>query len=96
MMRFLSLIRRQPARAAVLILLATGLMFAQRTMTVAQLEGFIKSSIEQKLDDKEVAEALKRTRLSEKLDQKTLGTLMSLGAGPRTSAELRTDRKSVV
>jgi|HubBroStandDraft_5_1064220.scaffolds.fasta_scaffold49317_2 hypothetical protein len=90
MMRFLSLIRRQPARAAVLILLATGLMFAQRTMTVAQLEGFIKSSIEQKLDDKEVAEALKRTRLSEKLDQKTLGTLMSLGAGPRTSAELRT------
>src|ERR1700735_4872558 len=89
MMRFLRLIQRQPARAAVLFMLVTGLMFAQRTMTVAQLEGFIKSSVEQKLDDKQVAEALKRTRLSEKLDQKTLGMLMSLGAGPRTSAELR-------
>jgi hypothetical protein len=89
MMRFLRLIRRQPVKAAVLLILVTGLMFAQRTMTVAQLEGFIKSSVEQKLDDKQVAEALRRTRLSEKLDQKTLGMLMSLGAGPRTSAELR-------
>lgn len=72
------------------LMVAAALLLAQRTMTVAQLEGFIKSSVEQKLDDKQIAEALKRTRLSEKLDQKTLGSLMDLGAGPRTSAELRT------
>lgn len=71
-------------------MIAAALLLAQRTMTVAQLEGFIKSSVEQKLDDKQVAETLKRTRLSEQLDTKTLSVLMSLGAGPRTSAELRT------
>lgn len=65
------------------------LMFAQRTMTVAQLRGFVQSSVEQKLDDKEIAEVLKRVRLSERLDQKTLGELMNLGAGPKTSAALR-------
>lgn len=70
-------------------LLIAAMVFAQRTMTVAQLAGFIKSSVEQKLDDKEVAEVLKRTRLSERLDQKALSDLMSLGAGPRTSLALR-------
>jgi hypothetical protein len=72
-----------------LLVTISGLMFAQRTMSVAQLQGFIKSSVEQKLDDKEIAETLKKVRLSERLDQKTLGELMSLGAGPRTSAALR-------
>jgi len=73
----------------ILAIAIAALMFAQRTMTVAQLEGFIRSSVEQKLDDKEIAEVLKRTRLSERLDQKALSQLMSLGAGPRTSAALR-------
>ena len=58
-------------------------------MTVAQLTGFIKSSVEQKLADKEVAEVLKKTQLTEKLDQNTVGQLMNLGAGPRTAAALR-------
>jgi hypothetical protein len=75
---------------AMLLIVFSSAAFAQRTMTVAQLEGFIKSSVEQKLDDKQVAEVLKRTRLSEKLDAKTLSGLMNLGAGPHTSAELRT------
>ncbi len=71
-----------------LILLAAP-AFAQRTMTVAELAGFIKSSIENKLDDKQVAEVLKKTQLSERLDQKTLAELLNLGAGPRTSLALR-------
>ena len=64
-------------------------LYAQRQMTVAQLTGFIKSSVEEKLSDKEVAETLKKTQITEKLDQTTLGQLMSLGVGPRTSAALR-------
>lgn len=75
-------------RAFVLLIFAAAL-YAQRQMTVAQLTGFIKSSVEQKLDDKEVAEVLKKTQLSEKLDLGTLGQLMNMGAGPRTSAALR-------
>ena len=89
MSQIFGLMKRQPARLAVLLILVAGLMFAQRTMTVAQLEGFIKSSVEQKLDDKQVAEALKRTRLGEKLDQKALSSLMALGTGPATSMALR-------
>ena len=72
-----------------LLLMFAAVLFAQRQMTVAQLTGFIKSSVDQKLDDKEVAEVLKKTQLTEKLDQSTLGRLMNLGAGPRTSAALR-------
>ena len=73
----------------ILLIAISASAYAQRTMTVAQLTGFIKSSVEQNLDDKQVAEVLKRTKLSEKLDQRALGQLMNLGAGPRTSAALR-------
>lgn len=76
-------------RPVLAFVLFAALAFAQRTMTVAQLAGFIKSSVERKLDDKEVAEVLKKTRLSERLDQKTLGDLLNLGAGPKTSMALR-------
>jgi hypothetical protein len=76
-------------RACLLLIFAAALYAQQRQMTVAQLTGFIQSSVEQKLSDKEVAETLKKTQLTEKLDQNTLGQLMSLGAGPRTSAALK-------
>jgi hypothetical protein len=64
-------------------------VLAQRTMTVAQLTGFVKSSIEQKLDDRSVADVLKKTKLSEKLIPETLAELQALGAGPRTTAALQ-------
>jgi hypothetical protein len=79
---------RMSACATILILVAS-FALAQRTMTIAQLEGFVKSSVAQKLDDKQVSEVLKHTRLSEKLDQKTLSALMNLGTGPMTSMALR-------
>ncbi|HTS75620.1 MAG TPA: hypothetical protein VMG40_05420 [Bryobacteraceae bacterium] len=86
-------VRQQPARLAVpltlIAILLSGWLFAQRTMTVAELSGFIRSSVENKLDDKDVAEVLKKIQLSERLDQKTLGELLNLGAGPRTSLALR-------
>jgi len=64
-------------------------LFAQRPMTVAQLTGFIKTSVDAKLADKDIAETLKKIQLTEKLEPNAVSQLMSLGAGPRTSAALR-------
>ncbi len=72
-----------------LFLIFAAVLLAQRQMTVAQLTGFIKSSADAKLADKEIAEALKKIQLTEKLEPNTVSQLMSLGAGPRTSAALR-------
>jgi hypothetical protein len=71
------------------VLIFAAVLLAQRQMTVAQLTGFIKSSVEAKLTDKDIAEALKKIQLTEKLEPNTVSQLMSLGAGPRTSAALR-------
>jgi hypothetical protein len=76
-------------RTALLAVVCATLAFAQRSMNIAQLTGFIQSSVEQKLDDKSVADALKHVQLTERLDQKTLTSLMNLGTGPRTSLALR-------
>jgi hypothetical protein len=75
-------------RLAALFLLAA-LAFAQRSMTVVQLRGFVKSSIEQKLDDRSVADVLKKTKLTEKLTPEAFSELQSMGAGQRTLAALR-------
>jgi hypothetical protein len=67
----------------------TAALFAQRQMTVAQLTGFIKTSVDAKLADKDIAAELKKIQLTEKLEPNAVSQLMSLGAGPRTSAALR-------
>jgi|HubBroStandDraft_1064217.scaffolds.fasta_scaffold104534_1 hypothetical protein len=68
---------------------STSVMLAQRPMTVAELSGFIKSSVENRLDDKSIADTLKKIKLTEKLEPRKVNELMSLGAGVRTSAALR-------
>jgi len=74
-------------RLALLFAISTAL-YAQREMTVAQLSGFIKSSVAQHLDDRSIAEVVKKIKLTEKLDQRTASSLMSLGAGPKTANAL--------
>ena len=65
---------------------------AQRAITVNELVSFIKDSIKRKQDDRLVADyLLKRMKMKEHLDEKTVETLEGLGAGPRTvegSAEI--------
>lgn len=61
---------------------------AQRAMTVAELTTFIKSQIKLKADDKLTADFLKRVKLTEKLDDKTVEELQGLGAKPKTIAAL--------
>jgi hypothetical protein len=65
------------------------LALAQRPTTVVELVSFIKDSIHRKQDDRLVADyLLKRMKMKERLDDKTVETLEGLGAGPRTTAAL--------
>lgn len=76
--------------AAASLLIATLLSAAgEITMTVAQLEMFIRSSVELKQPDRQVAEYLRHVKLKDKLDDRTIEDLQSMGAGPRTVAVLR-------
>jgi hypothetical protein len=58
-------------------------------MTVDQLRGFIRSSVQQRLADKDVAGYLKQIKLSNKLDDSTIEDLQGLGAGPKTVEALK-------
>src|ERR1700730_11491172 len=64
---------------------------AQLSMTVDQLVGFIKSSIQLKQDDRQIANFLKtkKVTLTNKLDARTVETLQGMGAGPQTVAVLK-------
>src|SRR6202012_4886083 len=74
-----------------MVLLVAGALAlnAQAKLTTDQLVSFIKSSIQLKHDDVKVADYIKKIRLSDKLDARTVETLQGLGAGPRTVAALK-------
>lgn len=73
--------------AAVLFLLSIPAP-AQQTLTVARLIEAVKSSIQQKNSDKDVALWLGRIKLSERLTPQVAEELQSDGAGPKTVAVL--------
>ena len=68
--------------------LLAGSGFAQQAMPVQKLVEFIKSSVQQHMQDKEVASYLKTVRLTERLDPRVVEDLQGQGAGPKTVAEL--------
>ncbi|HEY4365555.1 MAG TPA: hypothetical protein VGN17_31630 [Bryobacteraceae bacterium] len=61
---------------------------AQRQMTAAQLITFIRSSIQMRQDDRQVADFVRKVKLSSRLDARTVEDLEGQGAGPRTVAAL--------
>ncbi|MGA2326485.1 MAG: hypothetical protein ABSH05_09380 [Bryobacteraceae bacterium] len=68
-------------------LLLLGLCFwlpAQTKVTVDKLVGMIRSSIQLKHSDKEVANYVRKLALSQRLDDRTIEELQGLGAGPKT------------
>jgi len=76
----------------VLLALVTALGLAASTemsLTVEKLVAFIRSSIQLKQPDKQVAEYLRHVKLSQKLDDQTIEELQGLGAGPKTVAALK-------
>ena len=73
--------------AAVLVM---GLaLYAASGYTVEQIKSFIKSAVQLKNPDKEVAKMLRGMKLSEKLDMATVEALADDGAGPKTVAALK-------
>jgi hypothetical protein len=58
--------------------------------TVQQVKQFIQSAIQLKNPDKDVAETLRKMKLSERLDLDTVEALQNQGAGPKTVAVLKT------
>jgi hypothetical protein len=76
------------ARVAVSFLVFAMASLAQQTVSVEKLVEFVKSSVTEKLPDKEVAAQLASFRLSSKLEDKVIENLQREGAGPRTVAAL--------
>jgi hypothetical protein len=75
-------------RALMLAFLLIAPALGQQPLPVDKLVEFIKSSIAQKLPDKEVATYLASLRLSGRLDDRTIEDLQGAGAGPKTVAAL--------
>jgi hypothetical protein len=80
--------RSRIIRAAALGCACAVIALAQQQLTVDKLLEFIRSSIQQKMQDKEVAGYLAGVKLTEKLDPRTVETLQGQGAGPKTVAAL--------
>jgi hypothetical protein len=76
-------------------LLASAFALAQQTMTVKKIQGFVRSSAEQKLPDKQVADQLHRIKMSEKLDDADIEAVLSV-AGPKTVEALKALRDASV
>src|SRR5579871_1895205 len=67
-------------------------VFAQGPMTVNKLREFLKSSIQLKQPDLEVAKYLKTVKLTERLDDVTIEELQGQGLGQKTVAVLKSLR----
>src|SRR4051812_11544086 len=61
---------------------------AQQAMTVAKLTAFIRSAIQLKNPDKDVAAAVTKIKLTERFTLSDLGDLQDTGAGSKTVAAL--------
>jgi len=77
-----------PCRLAAAVFVLSVVAGAQ-SLSVDQLRRFIQSSVQLKQSDKEVAGVLAKATLTEKLDDRTIEQIESLGIGPKTLAALR-------
>ena len=75
--------------------LMTASVIAQSAITARQLTEFVKSSIQMKHNDRQVADYIRKSvKLSDKLDASTVEDLQGLGAGPQTVAALKALRSA--
>ena len=68
-----------------LLLLLTVAMLAQRAMSVTEVITFIKSQIKANGDDRATADYLRKIKLTQRLDDRTIEDLQGQGAGPKRS-----------
>lgn len=81
-------------RLAAVWLAAAGLIWAQATLSIEQLESFVRSSIQLKHPDREVANYLRTIKLRQRLDERLIVELKAAGAGPRTVEALEALREA--
>jgi hypothetical protein len=81
-------------RLAVVWLAAAGLSWTQATLSIEQLESFVRSSIQLKHPDREVANYLRTVQLRQRLDERLIVELKAAGAGPRTIEALEALREA--
>src|SRR5579859_4034713 len=91
---FLNRLLRMKRLLPTLILTLSLAVASDMTLSVEQLKQFIKSSVQQKLQDQKVADYLKHVKLSDRLDDRTVEELQGLGAGMKTVAALKSLRDS--
>src|SRR5580704_13828232 len=72
-----------------LVFLLAVAMLAQRAMTVAEVVLFVKDQIKAKGDDRATGDYLRKIKLTQRLDDRTIEELQGEGAGPRTVAALK-------
>lgn len=60
-----------------------------QALTIGELSKFLKSSVELKMTDKEVANYLSKAKLSERLDDRTIEEFQGYGIGQKTAEALR-------
>src|SRR5277367_4860871 len=72
-----------------LIFLGASLLAAPSGYTVDQLLSFLRSSIQLKQPDKEVAQRVSHMKLSQRLDERTIEQMQGEGIGPKTLAALK-------
>jgi hypothetical protein len=76
-------------RVLMIACLAATLAMGQTTMTVKQVQGFVKSNVELKKPDREISDFLRKVKMSEKLEDTDIEALLSTGAGPKTVDALK-------
>jgi hypothetical protein len=76
-------------RLLVLFFIAGIALWAQRQMTVEQLKAFVRSSVQMKNDDRQVADFIRKVKLTNRLDERTVEEMQGLGIGARTLAALK-------
>ena len=81
--------KRWTAQLCLLVVLTIGAQ-AQSKLTVEQLVSFVKSSVQLRHDDRQIANFIKKNvKLSNRLEARTVEELQGMGAGPQTVAALK-------
>lgn len=79
------------AKVALCLLAACLTGWPQQRMSVDQLLQWLRGEIKSKSDsDKAIADYLRRVKLTQRLDERTIETLQGEGLGPKTAEALRT------
>src|ERR1700730_17793654 len=81
--------KRWTAQLALFVVLSLAAQ-AQSKRTVEQLFSFVKSSVQLRHDDRQIANYIKRNvKLANRLDSRMVEELQGMGAGPQTVAALK-------